>query len=61
LRILVWQTNLGKEANLSRNPEREGPNFTRLLRQYLLFYKYFTKNTFSSSFVVSFSTRMVGW
>jgi hypothetical protein len=36
LRTLVWQTDLGKEANLSRNPEREGPNFTRLLRQYLL-------------------------
>jgi hypothetical protein len=38
LRSLVWQTNLGKEANLSRNPEREGPNSARLLRQYLLFY-----------------------
>jgi hypothetical protein len=32
-RTLVWQTNLGKEANLSGNPEREGPIYTRLLRQ----------------------------
>jgi hypothetical protein len=38
LKTLVGQTNLGKEANLSRNPEREGPNSTRLLRQYLLFF-----------------------
>jgi hypothetical protein len=38
LRTLVWQTNLGKEANLSRNPEREGPNSTGLLSQYLLFF-----------------------
>jgi hypothetical protein len=36
LRTLVWQTNLGKEANLSRNPEREGPNSTKLLRLYLI-------------------------
>jgi hypothetical protein len=36
LRTLVWQTNLAKEANLSRNPEKEGPYSTRLLRQYLL-------------------------
>jgi hypothetical protein len=26
LRTLVWQTDLVKEANLSRNPERDGPN-----------------------------------
>jgi hypothetical protein len=31
LRTLVW-----KEANLSRNPEREGTNCNRLLLQYLL-------------------------
>jgi hypothetical protein len=37
LRTLVWKTNLGKDANLSKNPEREGPNSTGLLRQYLLF------------------------
>jgi hypothetical protein len=36
LRTLVRQTNLGKEANLSRNPKRKGPNSTRLLRRYLL-------------------------
>jgi hypothetical protein len=34
---LRTQTILGKEANLSRNPEREGPNSTRLLHQYFLF------------------------
>jgi hypothetical protein len=32
LRTMVWQINLGKESNLSSNPEKEIPNSTRLLR-----------------------------
>jgi hypothetical protein len=36
LRTLVGQTNLGKEANLSRNSEREGSYSTRLLEVLLM-------------------------
>jgi hypothetical protein len=32
----IGQTNLGKEANMSRNSETKGLNSTRLFRQYLL-------------------------
>jgi hypothetical protein len=35
--FLSWDKNLGKEANMSINPEKGGPNSTSLSRQYLRF------------------------
>jgi hypothetical protein len=44
LRTFVWQTNLGKEANLSRNPEREGP--TRVEKRIAKYHEIMTLNNF---------------